>query len=75
MEKTKRENKKEKKRGAEYRTRELRLDSLMVSPPTLQRHELGKSVHATFLRTWYHEVGSLKKAIHKQSNTSSRQYR
>ena len=32
--------KRKKKRGAEYRTRELRLDSLMVSPPTLQRHEL-----------------------------------
>ena len=67
----------------------------MVSPPTLQRHELGKSIHATFLyptsflpadtryirirywylRTWYHEVGSLNKAIHKQSNTSSRLYR
>ena len=72
----------------------------MVSPPTLQRHELGKSIHATFLyptsflpadtryillevtriwywylRTWYHEVGSLNKAIYKQSNTSSRQYR
>ena len=67
----------------------------MVSPPTLQRHELGKSIHATFLyptsflpadtryiriwywylRTWYDEVGSLNKAIHKQSNTSSRQYR
>ena len=42
---------KKKKRGAEYgyRTSELRLDSLMVSPPTLQRHELGNSLHATFL--------------------------
>ena len=32
-----------KRRGAEYwyRTRELRLHSLMVSPPTPQRHELG----------------------------------
>ena len=28
-----------------------------------------------YLRTWYHEVGSLNEAIHKQSNTSSRQYR
>ena len=39
------------KRQAEYgyRTRELRLDSLMVSPPTLQRHELGINIHATFL--------------------------
>ena len=46
--KEKKEHRKEK-RGAEYRTRELWLDSLMVSPPTLQRHELGKSIHATFL--------------------------
>ena len=60
----------------------------MVSPPTLQRHELGNSIHATFLYPtsflpadtrytqvhctylvlvstyWYHEVGSLNKAIH-----------
>ena len=44
MEKNKREKKegKKKRRGVEYgcRTRELRLDSLMVSPPTPQRHEL-----------------------------------
>ena len=35
-----------KKRGAEYgyRTRELRLHSLMVSPPTPQRHELGNGL-------------------------------
>ena len=65
MEKTKKKRK--KKRGAAYRTRKL--DSLMVSPPTLQRHELAepltllfctpphfcrrhelaKSIHATFL--------------------------
>ena len=34
-----------KRRGAEYwyRTRELRLHSVMVSPPTPQRHELGSS--------------------------------
>ena len=44
-------NMEKEKRGAEYgyRTRDLRLDSLMVSPPTLQRHELGNSIHATFL--------------------------
>ena len=50
--KKKEKKKKEKKtRGAEYgyRTRELRLDSLMVSPPTPQRHELGNSLDATFL--------------------------
>ena len=43
----KKEKKREKKRrGAEYgyRTRELRLDSLMVSPPTPQRNELGNSL-------------------------------
>ena len=45
----KKEKKKGKKRGAEYRTRELWLDSLMVLPPTLHRHELAKSIHATFL--------------------------
>ena len=47
MEKKKGEKKrKKKKRGAEYgyRPRELRLDSLMVSPPTPQRHELGNSL-------------------------------
>ena len=35
-----------KRRGAEYgyRTRELRLHSLMISPPTPQRHELGNSL-------------------------------
>ena len=62
-----------KKRGADYRTRELWLDSLMVSPPTLQRHELEKSIHATFLyptsflpaetryiRIWYITRTSLK---------------
>ena len=43
------EKKKEKKRCAEYRTRELWLDSLMVLPPTLHRHQLAKSIHATFL--------------------------
>ena len=43
------EKKTEKKRGAEYRTRELWLDSLMVLPPALHRHELAKSIHATFL--------------------------
>ena len=37
---------KKKRRGAVYwyRTRELRLDSLMVSPPTPQRHALGNSL-------------------------------
>ena len=40
---------KEKKRDAEYRTRELRRYSLMVLPPTLQRHEFAQSIHATFL--------------------------
>ena len=37
------EKKEKKRRGAQYgyRTRELRLDSLMYSPPTPQRHELG----------------------------------
>ena len=47
MEKKKRKKKKEKKnRGAEYgyRTRDRRLDSLMVSPPTPQRHELGNNL-------------------------------
>ena len=35
-----------KRRGAEYwyRTRELGLHSLMVSPPTPQRNELGNSL-------------------------------
>ena len=35
-----------KRRGAEYwyRTRELRLCSLMVPPPTPQRHELGNNL-------------------------------
>ena len=35
-----------KRRGAEYwyRTRELRLGSLMVTPPTPQRHELGNNL-------------------------------
>ena len=49
--KRKRKKSEKKRRGAEcgYRTRELWLDGLMVSPPTLQRHELGKSIHATFL--------------------------
>ena len=45
------EKKKEKKKGEKkkrrseywYRTRELRLHSLMGSPPTPQRHELGNS--------------------------------
>ena len=44
MEKKKEKKKgEEKRRGADYwyRTRELRLHSLMVSPPTPQRHELG----------------------------------
>ena len=53
MEKKKRKKKGKKKgkkkRGAVYRTRERLLDSLMVSPHTLQRHELGKNIHATFL--------------------------
>ena len=40
---------KNKKTGAEYRTRELLLDSLIVLPPTPQRHELAKTIHATFL--------------------------
>ena len=48
MEKKRRGKKKgEKKRiGTEYwyRTRELRLHSLMVAPPTPQRHELGNSL-------------------------------
>ena len=48
MEKKKKEKKqgKKKRRGAEYwyRTRELRLGSLMVSPPTPQRHELGNKL-------------------------------
>ena len=48
MEKKKKGKKKweKKRRGAEYgyRTRELRLDSLMVSPPSPQRHELGNSL-------------------------------
>ena len=45
MEEKKRKKKGKKVRGAEYgyRTRELRLNSLIVSPPTPQRHELGKS--------------------------------
>ena len=49
--KRKNEKKKKQKKGAEYgyRTSELRLDRLMVSPPTPQRHELGNSLHATFL--------------------------
>ena len=37
------------KRGAGYRTRELRRYSLMVLPPTLQRDEFSQSIHATFL--------------------------
>ena len=41
--------KQEKKRGAEYRTRELRRYSLLVLSPTLQRHEFAQSIHATFL--------------------------
>ena len=44
MEKKKGKKKgKKKRRGAEYgyRTRELRLDSMMISPPTPQRHDLG----------------------------------
>ena len=54
IEKKKRKNKGKKKqeknkRGAEYRTRELRRYSLMVLPPTLQRHEFAQSIHATFL--------------------------
>ena len=94
MEKKKKGKKKRRKKTEVPSTG---IDSLMVSPPTLQRHELGKSIHATFLYptsilpadarnirtsiwywylcTWYHEVGSLNEAIHKQSNTSSRQYR
>ena len=48
--KTGRKKQEEKKRGADYRTRELRrYDSLMVLPPTLQRHEFAQSIHATFL--------------------------
>ena len=48
MDKKKRKKKggKKKRKDAEYgyRTRELRLDSLMVSPPTPQRHELGDNL-------------------------------
>ena len=46
-EKKKEKKKREKKRKCAeygYRTRELRLDNLMVSPPTPQRHELGESL-------------------------------
>ena len=47
----KKRNKKtgKKRRGAEYRTRELLLESLMVLPPTLQRHEFAKSIDDAFL--------------------------
>ena len=80
-------NKKERKRGAEYgyRTREICLDSLMVSPPTLQRHELGKSIHATFLyptsflpadtryirvRIWYWYLRTLVPGIMKLAHST-----
>ena len=48
-EKKKERKKRKKKIGVEYRIRELWLDSLMVLPPTLQRHELAISIHATFM--------------------------
>ena len=48
MEKKKRKKKKgeKKRRGGEYgyRTLELRLHSLMVSPPTPHRYDLGNSL-------------------------------
>ena len=49
MEKKKGEKKKGKKKEevpstGGYRTRELRLETLMVSPPTPQRHFLGNNV-------------------------------
>ena len=54
--------KEEKKRtGAEYwyRTRELRLHSLMVSPSTPQRHELGNSLQFFHTKTNQALAGTL----------------
>ena len=62
MEKKKGEKKGEKKkRGAEYgyRTRELRLDSLMVSPQTPQRHELGNGLQFFQTKTQQALAGTL----------------
>ena len=67
-----RKRKRKKKRCRVSYSRTL-TDSLMVSPPTLQRHELAKSIHATllyptsflpadtrYIRIWYIIRTSLK---------------
>ena len=61
------EKKKEKKKGEKerrgtnhgYRTREFRLDGLMVSPPTPQRHELGNSFQFSQTKTNQALAGTL----------------
>ena len=65
-----------KRRGAEhwYRTRELRLHSLMVSPPTPQRHELGNRLQFFQTKTNQALAGTLDQNQDNFSTLKPRDY-